>query len=142
MDNIKQVLKTVDTLVSEAKALRDEYAGRVDALNARERNLAIREKAVSEKASKQAEYAPLEDMQNSLNERSAAISQERTELERQKAVFETFVTAEGKALEAKKLAAQEVADQADQVRRDKIALEKEKVEYKDRIKKELVAGLK
>jgi len=132
MERIEQALKAVDTLVSEAKALRDEYAGRVEALNSREKNLAVREKAVAEKAVAQAEYAPLEAMEKGLNERSAALSQERTELERQKAVFETFVVEE----------AQELADQADQVRRDKIALEKEKVEYKERLKQEFIAGLK
>lgn len=142
MNALEQAINTANELVTAAKALRDEYAARIDALNEKEKGLEVKAGLLAIVAKHQSDYAPLEAMEASLNARSAALATERDALEKAQSAFELESAGIRQELAAKTVQAQELVDQAEQVRADKAKLEQDKLTYRETIKQEMMASLK
>lgn len=128
LDILTEKKKEADTILDQAKVVLNNALSKEQSIKAREESCKSRELALA-------------GISNVYEEREI-LNNARIILEKERADFSNFIVEERQKLQKEEEKLYPVRAMAEEVRQDKVALEKEKVEYKDRLKKEFMDGLK
>jgi len=139
---LDQVLKSASQVLEQLKDLKVANLAAADRNTAHAKDLTAREEALKAREAKVKSLEDASAMLHTAKEIQEKVNDDRKALEKDRAAFSNLMVIERQKIrvEADKLLP--IAEQADQVRKDKAALEVEKGAYKERIKKELIDALK
>ena len=139
---LDQILKTATQLLDQIKIKDAEVKAAAEINLVNGKRLTDREKEVVEREKAIGAIEGAKALLDQAQELKASVHTDRQLLEKDRADFSNYLIVERQKIKAERDALLPLIEQAEQVRRDKAALEAEKASYKEKIKKELIDGLK